>query len=270
MSSASKRKHSSGNGDERKRGRSYKQGPQRERASSAYKQAAPLKPETKYFDCGINAAVTADGTTWADTEVPCANYVTSNGTTSAYTDSCLIPTANGSGYGQVDGSRFMMKRIRVRGVLRHANTNNVLEAQHSNLVRLVLVMDTQANGVQAQGEDVMQDYGAVPENQFSYQRIAGTAVNRFRVLKDETFVLQADVMGDYNATEAQSIAYRDHFFNFMYQPKKPLQISIATGNATPTVAGALSHNIFLLAFSSRGGAATTIRVQAATRCYYCD
>ena len=54
--------------------------------------------ETKYFDTGINTSVTFGGTSWTGSEVPCDNYINSSGAAAAYTDSALIPSANGSGY----------------------------------------------------------------------------------------------------------------------------------------------------------------------------
>jgi hypothetical protein len=231
--------------------------------------ASVFPAETKYFDVGISAAVTSAGTTWASTEVPAAQYVNSSGTAAAYTDSALIPSAVGSAYGQVDGNRYLLKKIRVRGVVSLGVTTDGADALNPTVARIVLVLDTQPNGVQAQGEDIFQDIGAAGYNVYSYQRIAGQAVSRFRVLKDETFVLQPAVMGT-DGVNTNTQAFQGAKFNWKYQPKDPLRVSIASGNAIPTVAGLLSHNIFMLAYAVRSGAAVALQVDAASRAYYCD
>jgi len=126
------------------------------------------RPETKYFDCGINAAITTAGTTWADTEVPCDAYMTSDGaTTGAYTASALIPSSIGSGYGQIVGNKYNLKGLRVRGAAWISTLSDQPDINSPVYVRLILVMDTQCNGAQAQGEDIMQDMGALQENCFS-------------------------------------------------------------------------------------------------------
>lgn len=232
--------------------------------------------ETKYFDVGINTAVTTAGTTWADTEVPADNYVSSAGSPAAYTDACLLPTAQGTGYGQVVGQRYHLKKLRVRGNLSTSIQTVSAVTAGPVFVRLLLVMDTQpigAGGVgaQAQGEDIMQDFGEVPENAFSFQRVAA-ATGRFRILKDELCELQPAVAVNDAAATTISMARKSQPFSFQYRPKQPIQIQIRNGNATPTVAGVQSHNIFMLAYAytSNGAAAAAVTIVAASRCYYAD
>jgi len=243
-----------------------------------YGGGGAMAKETKYFDVGINAAITTAGTTWADTEVPCDNYVNSSGTPAAYTDSCLIPTAQGTGYGQVVGQRYMLKKLRVRGDLSTAAATGLTAIAGPVSVRLLLMMDTQpigsaGAGGQAQGEEVFQDFGDTPENAYAFQRVAA-ATGRFRVLKEKMCVLQPLVAANDTTPTTVSLARSVEQFSFQYRPKQPLQIQIRNGNATPTVAGVQSHNLFLLAYaytsSSGAGAAAAVSVKAASRCYYAD
>lgn len=230
-----------------------------------------LGSETKYFDTSFDASITAAGTTWADTEVPCDFYVNASGAPAAYTDSCLIPTAQGSGYGQVDGQRYLLKKIRVRGSLQPATLPDQADSNAGGIVRIMLVMDTQPNGAQAQGEDIMQDAGDAPANQFSFMRVATTS-GRFRILKDEIVVCAPTSFNDAAATGSTSYTYQT--FSFQYQPKEPLQVSVANGNATPTVAGTIGCNIFLLCYGVVNGGATVgplaTRVIGCSRAYYVD
>jgi len=243
-----------------------------------YGGGGAMAKETKYFDVGINTTVTTAGTTWADTEVPADNYVNSSGTPAAYTDCTLIPTAQGTGYGQVVGQRYQLKKLRVRGDVSTAITTGVATTPGPVSVRLLLVMDTQPIGTagaggQAQGEEIMQDFGDTPENAYAFQRVAA-ATGRFRILKDMLCVLQPLVAVNDTTATTVSTARSVEQFSFQYRPKAPIQIQIRNGNATPTVAGVQSHNFFLLAYaygsSSGAGAAVAVTIKAASRCYYAD
>lgn len=224
--------------------------------------------ETKYFDCGISATVTTAGTTWADTEVTCANYIDANGSPAVYTNSALIPTAVGSGYGQVDGNRYRLKKIRVRGTLSTADLTDQADPPGFVACRLLLVMDLQPNGAQAQGEDIIQDYGDAAVNRSSFMRVS-TQGGRFRILKDEFILLQAATSAT-DGANTSSTAYYGGQFSWKYQPQKPLVVNIKSGNATPTVAGLVNCNIFMLAYCTRGNTATAVTVQGASRAYYVD
>jgi len=223
--------------------------------------------ETKYFDCGINAAVTTAGTTWADTEVPCDNVVNSSGTNTAYTDSCLVPTAQGSGYGQVNGNKYFLKTLRVKGsiflgiISASATVNNPVP------VRLVLVMDTMPSGAQAQGEDVFQDFGNTEENAYSFLRMASGG-GRYQILKDKIVTVVPLAAANNAAATTVSTVYSQPHFKFAVKPNKEVQIK--TGNANPTVAGTVNCNIFLLAYAYQTTAAVGITIQACSRAYYVD
>jgi len=248
----------------------YSRGASRPARSRTAAKAARIlaNPETKYFDCGISAGVTFNGGTWADSEVPCDNYVTSSGAVAAYTDSCLLPTAQGSGYGQVNGNRYKLRKIRARGRLYLPISSDQADMGTPAQVRLMMIMDTQPNGAQAQGEDIMQDFGTAQENVFSWKRVADNS-GRFRILKDKFCVLQPATAGT-DGTNTNSLSWEGAEFSFQYKPKVPLTINIKSGNATPTVAGAQSCNIFLLAAATKAAAVVSCNVIGTSRAYYSD
>lgn len=240
-------------------------------AAVMYGRASALKPETKYFDVSFTSANTAAGTTWADTEVEADFYVNASGTPTAFAGSyfSMLPTAVGSSYGQVDGNRFLLKRIRVKGKVIVPVASDQADVTQAATVRMLLVMDTQPNGAQAQGEDIMQDVGGAGENQFSFKRIAGQAVGRFRILRDETIVLQQTVAAT-DGANTNTQAVETGLFSWTYSPIKPIQVNIASGNSVPATAGLLSHNIFMLCYGLRGSGTVQTSVIASSRCYYCD
>ncbi len=238
------------------------------RARGAPATGATVFNETKYFDTGIQSVVTWTGTDWSASEVPCDNFVNSSGTAAAYTDSCLVPTAVGSGYGQVNGNRYKLKKIRVRGSLSLAVQADQADMLPPTFVRVMLIHDEQPNGAQAQGEDIMQDIGATGENLYSFKRVASTS-GRFRVLKDEFVTLQPATAGT-DAANTNSLMWSGSQFSFQYQPNVPILVNIKSGNATPTVAGTINCNFFMLVGAVRSAAAIGVIVSAATRCYYVD
>lgn len=226
-------------------------------------------PETRYFDVGINTACLTAGTTWADTEVPADFYVNSAGSPAAYTDSTLIPTAQGTAYGQVTGNRYKLKKVRVRGRLSVGVTTGQTGVLNPCSVRVLLVCDYQPNGAQAQGEIIMQDFGAAPENEHSFLSMA-EAPGRFQILSDKTYLMNPATAVNNAAGTTVSQNYNDVKFKCVYAPRVPVDVMIKNGNATPTVAGCVSHNIFLLCYASSYTAALSVTMVAASRAYYCE
>ncbi len=240
------------------------------RARGRQAPSSAVFSETKYFDTGFNSTLSGGGSDWTGTEVPMDNYVNSSGTAAAYTDSALVPSANGSGYGQVNGNRFKLKKIRVRGALSTATLADQADVSAPLFVRLMLVMDEQPNGAQAQGEDIMQDIGG-DETIWSYKRVSDTS-GRFRILKDEMLALDVSAASNDHATNSStsSVGTEGHFFSFQYQPRQPILCNIKSGNATPTVAGLVNCNIFLVLMGTRGGTVSAVTIRGASRAYYID
>lgn len=249
-------------------------GYQRARRAGAFLGGSALRaivtPETKYFDTGINAVITAAGTDWANTEVPCDNYVNSSGTAAAYTDSALIPSAVGSGYGQVNGNRYKLKALRLRGAVSVTGvTAQANLAGEAPLVRLVLVQDTQPNGAQAQGEDIFQDIGAAQENLFSFMRVSQIS-GRFKIVADKTIIIHKEAAVNNASAGTVSWTFGSVPFSMKYSPKVPLQVNITSANSTPAVAGLVTCNLFLLAYCASFTGVAAVNIQAASRAYYCD
>jgi len=222
-----------------------------------------LYPETKYFDTSFNAPLVGASGNWTSTEVPCDAYVDADGSTAAYTASALIPSAIGSGYGQVDGNRYKLKKIRVRGQITRAPASDQADMNVGTPVRLMLIHDTQPNGAQAQGEDIMQAIGA-EEDLYSFKRVSN-AGGRFRILKDEFFFLENIVAGT-DAANTNSLGFSSALFSFQYVPKTPITVNVKSGSATPAVSQLVTDNIFLLCQP----AGTTVVIKGCARAYYAD
>jgi len=249
------------------RGMSMSRPPSRSRSASRSGPVTvlymPTADETKYFDTSQSQAVSS-AADWTGSEVPSTNYVQSDGTTvGAYTDAALIPSAIGAGYGQVNGSKYRIKKIRCRGIVTStaASDNNDVGAPAG--VRLVLVQDTRPNGAQAQGEEVFTDMGGASQCNFSYLAMGAGQAGRFRILKDQFVVLNPAVAAT-DGVNTNSFSRNGEMFSFTWKPKVPPEVLLKANSSTPTVASLSSMNVFLLAHSD----SAAITVQACTRTYY--
>ncbi len=224
--------------------------------------------ETKYFDVAIAVTVTSGVSDWTASEVACATYVDTNGSSAAYTDSALVPSAIGAGYGQVNGNMYRLKKVRVRGQITRIVQVDQQDVIRAIPYRLMLVMDTQPNGAQAQGETIMQDAGD-SGTMYSFKKMSDQGT-RFRLLKDQTGMLQPAVAGTDGAAAADPVtvsqAWESAQFSFQYQPSVPITCNVKSGTATPAIAGVVNCNIFLL-LHTFGNA---LLIEGAGRAYYTD
>jgi len=226
-----------------------------------------LAGETKYFDTTFTANVDT-AADWATAGVAMTSYVNADGSTvSAYTDKALIPSAVGSGYGQVVGTKYALKKIHVRGELYGTAAADQADVVPGTSVRVVLVHDTQPNGAQATGDLVFTDLGNARQCNFSFLAMGAGGNGRFRILKDKTYLLQPGLAGTDGAS-TNSVICSNGKFNFMYKPKKPINVRIKASGATPAIAQLTDSNIFLMAHASTAVNAPVIA--GAARAYYVD
>lgn len=225
-----------------------------------------MMPETKYFDTFFSQSVDASAD-WATTVVAMTSYMNADGSTvSAYTDGALIPSAIGSGYGQVVGNKYVLKKLKCRGEVVPAVVSDAADMTSPTTVRVVLVQDTQPNGAQATGNQLFTDWGSNSQCNYSYQSISSGNGGRFRVLYDRIYQLQPAVAGT-DGANTNSVMNNAVKFSFVKTWKNGLKTVIKSGASTPAVASLSDNNIYLLAHAG-GGATCTIRGNA--RASYSD
>lgn len=258
-----------GNGGKATRRAQYQAGrPPAYTGAVNYSQVRQIAPtETKYFDTAFQQNISAVSD-WTGTEVPCTGYIQSDGATvGMYTDSALIPSAIGAGYGQINGNKYYLKKLRIRAEIKSGVSADQADVAGPNTVRLVVLMDTQPQGSQAQGESVFTDMGASAQTQHSFLAMAAGSGGRFRVLKDKTFMLNPMVAGT-DGANTNSIANGGAMFKCNYNWRKPLAVQLKANSAVPTVASLSNFNIFMLVHSSQ--TAPTYTINGCSRAYYTD
>lgn len=235
------------------------------RNARVYRARSSLPTETKYFDTTFSAAGNVDAD-WATANISCTKYINADGSTvSDYTDCALIPSAIGAGYGQVQGNKYWLQKLRVRGILVPTILQDQADVGNGLTVRLVLVHDTQPNGAQAASSLVFQDLGSAYQCQFSFLAMAAGSGGRFRILHDEIVTLDQMVAGTDGAS-TNSVGLAGKPFSIMYKPKKPIQVVLKANSSTPAIASLSNNNIYLMAH----GAGWAFSVIGAARAYYTD
>lgn len=237
------------------------------RKISRMRAVSTFAPETKYFDTTFSATVaqTAD---WASANVAMTSYVTNAGALAAYTDSALIPSANGSGFGEVVGNKYMLKALRVRGEVSVTPLTGQNTATQPPRVRVVLVEDTQPNGAQEAGPNVFLDMGGAPQCNYAFQQMAAGMPGRFKILASEVLALTTptDVNDGTGTTSAVTLA--PALFSFEKQWKRGKKVNIkSNAGGTPAIANLVDENIFMLAHSTAG---YTCTITGCARAYYVD
>lgn len=226
--------------------------------------------ETKYFDVAINDDVTATVTTWADSEVVCSHQITAAGGSTAYTGSALLPTAQGAAYGQVNGNKYWVKHFRFKGKVSVPVTTSLANVTNGPTVRVLLVLDKQPNGAQAQGEQVMQSFGVGPQNAFTFQDV-GDTVGRFQVIRDKIMILKPVATDNNSSASTGSIAFEQRMLKLNWKPQVPVKVSIKSNSNTQGVAQTNSHNLFLLVFGiTDAGSSVAVNLTGCGRTYYVD
>lgn len=246
----------------RKGGRVYyqkskKMAKRRKYARRKYYGKYSCKPHGKIFDTAGNGTHVSGNNNWTNSNVGNAKYIQPGGTEAAYTNSALIPSAVGSGQGQVIGSSYAITHMRTRMLLKPIPPGAVLEEPVT--IRMLLVLDTQPNGTQENGANVMETFNDA-STICSFQRME--TARRFKILRDKTMIFNSnDHSSAVNDTE-----YPERQYKTTVRFKKPLQVGIATTSSTPTVASLTEANIFWLMHTE----AKNVSVKMCNRVYYYD
>lgn len=202
--------------------------------------AGYLGIETKFWDKTYSAAV---ATTTAGAEAdPAAN------------SSCLNSISQGDGESNRDGRRCVLKKLILRGMLTLGPTADQADGISARVVRVLVVLDKQTNGVQLNSEDVLADSAGV--DVLSMVNLQHS--RRFRILWDRTFVLQPATAQTDGANTA-SIAHEGKYFSIV----KNLNIPVTFDGTTDDIANITDNSLHVIAIAN--GGAPTLAYQSRVR-----
>lgn len=141
---------------------------------------ALVQTERKYFDTFLSGGVIAQTTDWTGTELDPAAL------------NCLFVPSEGSDIDNRVGRKVTVLKQTIRGVIKMGASNAKTAAIDQGPVRLVWYVDTQTNGSQAQGEELMAAPGAATTELASNCFQNTNNFGRFQVLKDVTYRARPD------------------------------------------------------------------------------
>jgi len=211
--------------------------------------------EMKYFDTERAATDIPASTDWTATEFP-PNVGTPT--------TICVPTV-GAAINQRIGREVKVHKIKVRGIITCAAQTAQTTADNPAQVRLLLVQDTRTNSAQAQGEDIMQapTTAAATHVVSSFQSLAN--LGRFKVLKDQTILLQdPNMAGEVAATNVIQ-AGLNRPFKLTITFKKPVSVRF-NNSAAGTIADVIDNSWCLYAAASSTGLVPRILYNARA-CY---
>ena len=173
--------------------------------------------ERKYFDSTVVAkAITQVATTFVNAM---ANPTTLN--------TIFVPTT-GTDYNQRIGRRVTVLSWRIRGEIYIPNVSDAatIGSVNANIIRLIMVIDKQANGTQMASSDLIAMPSALNAAWDMYQ--SPSNFGRFKVLKDKRFAVQDP---NYNSeTMALDRNGKVVFFDYKFRFRKPIVVHFNSTN----------------------------------------
>lgn len=187
------------------------------------------KHELKHYDDGKAAYAITASSNWLGTEADPATTL------------CFFAPTQGAAYNQRIGTRCYVTSLKINGYIYAAVQAAVTTAATPCLIRLVVFLDKQSNGAQAQGEDIMKNEGSANLTPVSFQNVAN--FGRFKVLKDMRIVLE-NPNALYDGTNADQYGLLKHF-EIRHKFNPPLEVKFNTTNGG-TIADILDNSFHMV------------------------
>lgn len=207
--------------------------------------------ETKYFDAELaQSAITVSATTWANCEMDPAGLGT------------IFAPTTGSAYNQREGRKLWVKKIKINGWLIAPAVADLTASKQATTVRVILFMDKQTNGLQADAESLMGS-GADTLPTICFQKPAN--FGRYRVLKDKTFQFSnANLSWDGTNMEMQGIV---KMFKMKVNFKKKILVNYNNTNGG-TIADIVDNSFHIIAVAT--GSSYDPELAYKVRTVYCE
>jgi len=215
--------------------------------------------ETKYFDTNVGATTGAqdiinieDNNNWTGAELD-------------PTGGSLFSPTSGSGYNQREGKKVFVKKVKIKGKVEWRAVTGAAGPPVGRAIRLIVYMDKQTNGVQAQAEDIVSgvNNSELPIDYFQNVNNFG----RFKVLKDKTYTFDAP---NFEIEDGGTFAYGGQMRNFKFSKtfKNPLKINFNTG-ANSNISDVVDYSFHMIG-GAMSAAGTSATIQYKCRVVFCE
>lgn len=196
--------------------------------------------ENKFADYGF--AVTTVSNVW-----------TSDNPT---TVDCISAVAQGDSENERDGRVYHINSIHLKGIVGYPHLGDESTVSDDDVMRVVVVIDSQTNGAEVTATEVMDDSGT---DFLSFRNLQFTS--RFKVLYDETFRLNPLVVAD--GAGANNFNSQGTKLPFTFNKKFKIPIRVTCKGTTAVVGSIVDNSIHVLACSNTG--VCTLQYQSRVR-----
>ena len=217
----------------------------RRRTGSNSRSGGYLGIEYKFLDAAFGAT-TLTSTAWTAL----------NPVGTGCTNSISVP-ALGDAESERNGKQYAITGVHLRGDIRHLGSQVSAVPFADVKVRIVMYIDTQTNGTEATGSDIMATAGS--DNTLAFRNLQYSS--RFKILMDRIIQIHPDETYDVTAGKYSTGGTIKHFKmnkNF----KVPLKVNCKSAGSTANVSSVVDNNIGVIACCD---AANWVQLEYATR-----
>lgn len=157
----------------------------------------------------------------------------------------LCSPQNGTGESNRDGKNFTIKHLMIKGQVNYEWTNDQPDLSNGGLVMIKVVLDTQTNGAQCQGEDIMddsQDPKALAFRNLDYR-------TRFKILASRTVSIVPTVAFPDGSNTGTVTGQAKPFSVYL----KNLNIGVSTNGNAGTIADIMDNSLHVIACATNAG-----------------
>ncbi len=193
--------------------------------------------DTKWFDTEYAlTAISNSSSSWATSE---ANVVT---------NLCLFSPVQGNGVSNRMGNKAYVKKIFLRMGIRTDPDINETVVEAAYHVRVLLVQDTQCNGTEFQGEQVLENPDSTTALNVALAPQNIENFGRFKVLKDKTFYMPA-TRSTWDGTNLETDG-GERLWKWTHKFKRPVMVKFNNTNGG-TVADIIDNSWGIIALCTR-------------------
>jgi len=197
--------------------------------------------EMKYSDSYVSGSTIPESTDWSSTVLDPS------------TANCLFSPIQGNDINNREGRKVNLYKLKIRGVISgNAINSQATVTQDQTAIRFMVVQDTQTNGSQMTGGQLMAAPGAATTllTFTTFQSLVN--LGRFKVLKDKVFWPSPAIVVNNTTASTVSQVMADIPFKFTFVFKKPIVVRFNATNGG-TISDIIDNSFHVVAQASGTG-----------------